>query len=64
MERNEQKKDLLNSLNESFDCIKMKNLIMNDSEQSFNQKFKGWLDAYTKTAKEKIWTDIEYYRSW
>jgi hypothetical protein len=42
----------------------MKNLIMSDSEQNFNQKFKGWLDAYTKAAKEKIWTDIEYYRSW
>jgi hypothetical protein len=54
----------INSINENFDCNKMKNLIMNDSDQSFSKKFKGWLDAYTKNAKEKIWMDIEYYRSW
>jgi hypothetical protein len=48
---------------ENFDCNKMKSLLADNSSQSFSEKFSKWIDQYTKATKEKIWMDIEYYRS-
>jgi hypothetical protein len=49
--------------NENFDCNKMKLLVAGECKESFSEKFKKWLQAYTKTAKEKIWLDIESYHT-
>ncbi len=38
-------------------------LFANNSNLSFNERFTAWLNAYTKPSREKIWHDIEYYRS-
>ena len=51
------------SFNENFDCNKMKSLLTDDSKRSFNEKFSNWVNQYTKDAREKIWMDIEYFRS-
>jgi hypothetical protein len=64
MEQHHEKKSTPASFNENFDCNKMKSLLLDNSSTSFGEKFKQWLDAYTKAAREKIWTDIEYYKSW
>jgi hypothetical protein len=51
-------------LNENFNCNKTKSLIMpGNSNQSFTDRFRTWINQYTKEAKEKIWLDIESYRS-
>lgn len=63
MERSTENRNVFNSNNENFDCNKMKNLIMDNSEESFSKKFKDWLNIYTRDAREKIWTDIESYRA-
>lgn len=63
MDRPDERNKLHSSFNENFDCNKMKSLLMNNPKASFGEKFKNWLDIYTKIAKEKIWTDIEYYKS-
>jgi hypothetical protein len=52
------------SLNENFDVAKMRSLISDDHSQSFSEKFKHWLRAYTHTSKEKIWVDVESYKAW
>ena len=49
---------------ENFDCNKMKSLLAeNDSKKSFTERFSNWLTQYTKAVREKIWMDIEYFRS-
>lgn len=63
MERTTDSTTFQRPLNEGFDCNKMRNLITNTAEESFSKKFKDWLTAYTKDSREKIWTDIEYYRA-
>jgi nicotinamide riboside kinase len=52
------------SFNENFNCDKMRLLISDDHRKSFSEKFKNWLTAYTQTAREKIWVDIESYKAW
>ena len=51
------------SFNENFDCNKMKSLLSDNSKLSFSEKFSNWVDQYTKGTREKIWMDIEYFRS-
>jgi hypothetical protein len=51
------------SVNENFDCNKMKSLLTDDSKHSFGERFSKWVNQYTKDAREKIWMDIEYFRS-
>ena len=51
------------AFNEKFNCNKMKSLLSDDSKRSFSEKFSNWIDQYTKTSREKIWMDIEYFRS-
>ena len=48
---------------ENFDCNKMKSLLSDNSKLSFSEKFSNWVDQYTKGTREKIWMDIEYFRS-
>lgn len=64
MERNYNEARQTAFLNENFDCNKMRSLIMHgDSNQSFSERFRNWINQYTKEAREKIWVDIESYRS-
>lgn len=51
------------AFNENFDCNKMKSLLSDNSKLSFSEKFSNWVDQYTKGTREKIWMDIEYFRS-
>lgn len=48
-----------------FDGNKMKGLLVSESKENenFSERFSKWVKQYTKAAKEKIWMDIEYYRS-
>lgn len=64
MERNYTEAKQAALLNENFDCNKMRSLIMHgNSHLSFSERFRNWINQYTKEAKEKIWVDIESYRS-
>jgi hypothetical protein len=51
------------SVNENFDCNKMKSLLGDNTHRSFSERFSNWINHYTKSKREKIWMDIEYYRS-
>ena len=52
------------SFNENFNCDKMRSLISDDQKESFSEKFKNWLHAYTRNNREKVWVDIESYKGW
>ena len=65
MEHNTKKETSTNnSFNENFNCDKMRLLLSDDHKESFSEKFKTWLNAYTQSAREKIWVDIESYKAW
>ena len=51
------------SFNENFNCDKMRLLLSDERKESFIEKFKNWLNAYTQSARKKIWVDIESYRA-
>lgn len=50
--------------NEEFNVAKMRLLISDDHKESFSEKFKNWLQAYTRNTREKVWVDIESYKAW
>lgn len=63
MERNYNESRQAALLNENFNCSKMRSLIVNgNSHLSFSERFRNWINQYTKEAKEKVWIDIESYR--
>jgi hypothetical protein len=64
MKLNANKKAKTNtSFNDSFNYDKMKLLLNEVYKHSFSEKFKHWLQAYTKTTMEKVWIDIESYHA-
>lgn len=52
------------AFNSVFNCNKMRSLISDDNHsQSFTERFRTWLQSYTKDTREKIWLDIESYNA-
>lgn len=51
------------AFSEIFNCNKMKSLISANKSESFSDRFRSWLKAYTKESREKIWMDIESYNA-
>lgn len=49
--------------NENFNCDKMRLLLLDNNKESLVQKLKNWLNAYTQTARKKIWMDIESFKA-
>ncbi|MES2847653.1 MAG: hypothetical protein V4685_01245 [Bacteroidota bacterium] len=64
MERNlNAKANSMAFFNQVFNCDKMRLLITDDRKENFSERFRNWLNAYTKSTKEKIWVDIESYHT-
>lgn len=57
------KRQAAQSANESFNCDKMRSLISDKTNSSFSERFRDWLKSYTRSAREKIWLDIESYKA-
>lgn len=57
-------KNSAGSFDWDFNFNQTRSLISDDHKENFSEKFKNWLQAYTRTTREKVWVDIESYNAW